>query len=175
MPTRMKKILVLSLFCFTILLSFSQSVGIGTTTPDPSAQLDVFSNDKGFLPPRIALTSIDLANPISNPATGLLVFNTATSGNAPNNVFPGYYYWNGSAWSKVNQDNSPNLNGVIIRNFNQAVVQNTVRKLTVPLGRVWKINSWTYPGQLTFGDVPFVSTGAFFFICKSKSKSNSGT
>lgn len=32
--------------------------GIGTTTPDASAKLDVYSNNKGFLPPRVTLTSV---------------------------------------------------------------------------------------------------------------------
>jgi hypothetical protein len=29
------------------------------------------------------------------------VYNTATAGTAPNNVVPGYYYWNGSAWIQI--------------------------------------------------------------------------
>jgi len=38
--------------------------------------------------------------PIPSLATGLLVYNTATAGSAPNNVIPSYYFWNGSAWIK---------------------------------------------------------------------------
>jgi hypothetical protein len=75
--------------------------GIGTTTPSPSAKLEVASSNQGFLPPRIALTSTNAASPVTSPATGLLVYNTATSGTAPNNVAPGYYYWNGSAWVAI--------------------------------------------------------------------------
>jgi len=75
--------------------------GIGTTTPSPSAKLEVASSNQGFLPPRIALTATNAASPVTSPATGLLVYNTATTGTAPNNVAPGYYYWNGSAWVAV--------------------------------------------------------------------------
>ena len=79
----------------------SAQTGIGTTTPDASAKLDVSATNKGFLPPRIALTATNAASPVTSPATGLLVYNTATTGTAPNNVAPGYYYWNGSAWVAI--------------------------------------------------------------------------
>lgn len=82
------------------------AVGIGsTTTPDASAQLDVNSSSKGFLPPRVALTATNAAGPITSPATGLLVYNTATAGTSPNNVTPGYYFNGGTpaapAWSAI--------------------------------------------------------------------------
>jgi hypothetical protein len=78
--------------------------GIGTTTPNASAKLDVVATDKGFLPPRVALTASNVFLPIvgtSANATGLLVYNTNSAGSAPNNVVPGYYYWNGSAWMQI--------------------------------------------------------------------------
>ena len=73
--------------------------GIGTTTPNASAKLDVYATNKGFLPPRISLTgTLDVAT-ITSPATGLVIYNTATAGTTPNNVIPGYYYWDGSKWN----------------------------------------------------------------------------
>ncbi|WP_315814006.1 hypothetical protein [Paraflavitalea speifideaquila] len=54
----------------------AQNVGIGTNQPDTSAALDISSNNKGLLIPRVSLIS----NPIQFPATGLMVFN-------PNNRF----------------------------------------------------------------------------------------
>ena len=78
------------------------SVGIGSNpTPDSSAVLDLNSSNKGFLPPRIALQAKNAAAPVSNPAQGLLVYNTATAGNAPNQVSPGYYYWDGVEWLRI--------------------------------------------------------------------------
>lgn len=76
------------------------NVGIGTTAPDASARLDVTSTNQGFLPPRIALTAKNVATPVATPATGLMVYNTATAGTAPNNVTPGYYYWDGTRWNR---------------------------------------------------------------------------
>ncbi|HEY6503351.1 MAG TPA: hypothetical protein VIZ28_05195 [Chitinophagaceae bacterium] len=69
----MKKITLLPLSFFILTYTFSQNVGIGTTTPNSSAQLDVQSTTKGMLPPR--MTSAQ-RNAIVTPANGLLVYDT---------------------------------------------------------------------------------------------------
>lgn len=82
----------------------SAQTGIGTTAPNASAKLEVAATDKGFLPPRVALTASNAFSPIVGTAanaTGLLVYNTASAGAAPNNVVPGYYYWNSTAWIQI--------------------------------------------------------------------------
>lgn len=96
----MKKQFILILALFFSLNAIAQT-GIGTTTPHASAKLDVTATNKGFLPPRVTLTSTTDVNTIASPATGLLIYNTATAGTAPNNVVPGYYYWNGSTWIQI--------------------------------------------------------------------------
>jgi hypothetical protein len=99
----MKKQFVLILALLFSLNVISQT-GIGTTSPNASAKLEVAATDKGFLPPRVALTASNSFTPITGTAAsaaGLLVYNTATAGTAPNNVVPGYYYWNGSAWIQI--------------------------------------------------------------------------
>jgi len=78
---------------FLVFLSGKAQTGIGTTTPSASAKLEVYATDKGFLPPRVALTATNAAGPIMNPANGLMVFNTGTAGASPYQVVPGYYYW----------------------------------------------------------------------------------
>lgn len=92
----MKKIVFIA--CLFSSIGIFAQTGIGTTSPDASARLDVSATNKGFLPPRVALTASNVAGPISSPATGLLVYNTATAGTSPNNVIPGYYFWDGSSW-----------------------------------------------------------------------------
>jgi hypothetical protein len=92
----MLKYLILLTFFLTFKI-FAQ-VGIGTTSPDASAVLEISSTNKGFLPPRVALNSTTDVLTISNPATGLLVYNTAVTGSFPTNVMKGYYYFNGSKW-----------------------------------------------------------------------------
>ena len=93
----MKKIVfILSLLACQATV-FAQ-LGVGTNSPDASAQLDVTATDKGFLAPRIALTSGTDVTTIASPATGLMVYNTATAGTAPSDVTPGYYYFDGVKW-----------------------------------------------------------------------------
>jgi hypothetical protein len=94
---------ILAFLCFTISIEkgSAQNVGISAAsgfTPDASAGLDISYTDKGLLIPRVALTATNVASPITAPAVSLLVYNTATAGTLPNNVIPGYYYWNGTAW-----------------------------------------------------------------------------
>lgn len=88
---------------FFLLISFGAwaQTGIGTTAPAASAKLEVYATNKGFLPPRIALTGAADASTIASPVAGLLIYNTVTAGTAPNNVVPGYYYWNGTAWIQL--------------------------------------------------------------------------
>ena len=85
----------------------AQKIGANPTNIAPSAVLDIESANKGVLFPRVALTAANLAGPIVSPATGLTVYNTATAGTAPNNVSPGYYYWNGSRWVKLAVETPP--------------------------------------------------------------------
>jgi len=75
--------------------------GFGTNAPAASAVVDMTASDKGVLLPRVALTSTILASPVTTPATYLVVFNTATSGTTPNDVTPGFYYWNGTGWVRL--------------------------------------------------------------------------
>lgn len=75
---------------------FSQNVGINATgtAPNASAGLDVDFTDKGVLIPRVALTSTTSFAPLAAHVAGMVIYNTATTGN----VTPGFYYNNGSAW-----------------------------------------------------------------------------
>jgi hypothetical protein len=82
--------------------------GIGTTTPHASAKLEVAATNKGFLPPRVALTGTNDISTITSPATGLVIYNISTDGTAPNNILPGYYFWNGSKWNGLVDQNSLN-------------------------------------------------------------------
>lgn len=96
--------LVLLVLMVTIptLISFGQvSISSDNSIAHSSAMLEVKSTDRGFLPPRVELSGINLSNPVTSPATGLLVYNTATAGTPPNNVIPGYYYWNGTLWTSL--------------------------------------------------------------------------
>ena len=68
-------------------LQVSAQTGIGTTSPHASAKFEVFSENKGFLPPR--MTASQRGN-IPSPAAGLMVYQTDGT--------TGLYYYNGTAW-----------------------------------------------------------------------------
>lgn len=75
---------VLSMLALFLSMSTYAQVGVGTTNPDASAILELNSNNKGFLPPRMT------AYP-SSPAIGLTIYRTDLNG---------YFTWNGTAWTQ---------------------------------------------------------------------------
>ncbi|MEO7312264.1 MAG: hypothetical protein ABIX01_17820 [Chitinophagaceae bacterium] len=72
----MKRLCLLPTFMAIWIISIAQNVGIGTTTPHASAQLEVSGTDRGFLPPRLTTAQ---RNNIINPANGLIIYNTTTA------------------------------------------------------------------------------------------------
>src|SRR5688500_6498614 len=103
-----RKIMLLLLGCIGTLSFIQAQVGIGTTTPNNSAQLDVQSTSKGLLLPR--MTAAQRAA-IPNPAQGLLVYQTDGS--------IGIYHYDGSYWRSLTTGFIPNTTG-------QAVAQNAI-------------------------------------------------
>ena len=82
---------------------FAQNIGMNGTGANahPSALVDIDaspSNNTGLLIPRIPLQAINLAAPVTSPATSLLVYNTASASTGTNAVSAGYYYWDGAKW-----------------------------------------------------------------------------
>lgn len=82
----MKAYLVITIFVFVCISTIFAQVGIGTSTPDNSAMLEVASNSKGILFPR--LTTLQ-RNAISAPASGLHVFDLTTNS---------LWFYNGAYW-----------------------------------------------------------------------------
>jgi len=88
----MKKLLVFPFLLITY-LALGQ-VGIGTTSPNSDAALDITSTSSGLLLPRLALTNTTSPSPLTTDVAGMVVYNTATAGD----VTPGFYYNNGTDW-----------------------------------------------------------------------------
>ncbi len=66
----------------------NMNVGIGTATPQVSAELEVNSTSRGFLPPRMTEAQM---NAIAGPAEGLMVYCTDCTPKA-------MYYYDGTDW-----------------------------------------------------------------------------
>jgi uncharacterized protein (TIGR02145 family) len=71
----MKKLLLCAAFIAASFTSSAQ-VGIGTTTPDASAALEIESTTQGFLPPRMSTAARNLIN---TPVAGLVIYNTTAN------------------------------------------------------------------------------------------------
>ncbi len=85
----MKKINFATLLVLAVCFASAQSVGIGTNSPLPSAQLDISSSTKGLLVPRMT-TSARLG--ILSPAKGLMVYDSTAKQ---------FYYHDGTGWQFI--------------------------------------------------------------------------
>lgn len=86
----MKKLLLFASVMFITLGAFAQgnNVGIGTTTPDNTALLDLTSTTKGLLVPRLNTNQMN-AITVGNAQNGLLIYNIDSLC---------FCYWNTTAW-----------------------------------------------------------------------------
>ncbi|GIV28032.1 MAG: hypothetical protein KatS3mg027_1846 [Bacteroidia bacterium] len=85
----------------SIITDNGTNVGVNTTTPIASAQLDVTASNKGVIFPRISLTGATDNITVPGVVNGILVYNTATVGSGQNAITPGYYYWYNNRWNKL--------------------------------------------------------------------------
>lgn len=87
----MKKIFLILSFSLLFFMTYSQ-VGIGTLTPVASAQLDVNSETKGLLPPRMTLVQ---RNAIVAPVAGLQIWCSNCGNSGETQVY------NGNQWTNM--------------------------------------------------------------------------
>lgn len=90
-------------------------LGVGTTTVDNSAIVEIQSTSKGFLIPKMTAAQVEA---ISTPAAGLLVYSTTSTGTTVNQV--GIWQYNSGSWQNT-------------------ALKNDIRK------QIWKYaNTWEY-------------------------------
>lgn len=89
-----------AMFLAFVLFPFylNAQIGINTKIPNSNAALDITSSNKGFLPPRIALTSTSQASPLNAHVEGMVVYNTSSE----NGLSPGLYINDGTKWGQIN-------------------------------------------------------------------------
>jgi microcystin-dependent protein len=98
----MKSLIYLFGICLMSLQAFTQvKIGDNHTTVNENSLLELESASKGFLLPRITLTSTTSASPLTSHVQGMMIFNTATTGSGATAVTPGIYYNNGTQWEKM--------------------------------------------------------------------------
>ncbi len=105
------KTLITTTFLLSSLPIFSQ-VGIGTTTPDTDAALEINSATSGVLLPRVLLTDTTSPLPLSADVAGMIVYNTATV----SDVTPGFYYNDGAVWIRLGAGGAPSNDWALLGN-----------------------------------------------------------
>ncbi len=119
----------------------SGSVGIGTTTPNASAKLEIKSTTKGLLIPRMTQAQ---RNAIPSPATGLLIYQTDNN--------PGFFYYNGIEWGNASYWKTNSLGTVLYYNKSNVGIGtgSPAAKLNVTGGSFVSLSS---PGYVVVGDI----------------------
>ena len=115
--------------------------------------------------PRVALTATNIAAPVVNPqggdlAASTMVYNTATAGTSPNNVFPGYYYWNGTIWTPFK---TTTINPTTINEYGASTSLNNGYGMNLGSGG-WIISAWTSGSALANQYISFQQEAEFFML-----------
>lgn len=89
-----RNLTLLALLCLVTVIHVNAQVGIGTTTPNASAALEIVSTGKGVLIPRITSAQ---RTAIATPAEGLMIYQTNTP--------VGLWMFISGAWIKLSTTN----------------------------------------------------------------------
>ncbi|MBB1141014.1 hypothetical protein H4K33_16170, partial [Myroides sp. WP-1] len=143
-------------------ISANAQVGIGTSTPNKSAELTVEAKDRGLLIPNVSLENTkDTKRITSGNVNSLLVFNTTN--NAV--IKPGYYYWYVDKWERLTADsdipaivvnnfeNILNMDGDKVTNLIKNIVRTTEGNVIYEGDKLYYINDNGDKVEINFGDI----------------------
>jgi hypothetical protein len=96
-PLKQIALIAVLLTMITGLVNAQVKIGDNPNSIDPNSILELESTDKGFLPPRVTLTSISSPSPLTAPVpAGMIVYNDGGA------LAEGHYTWNGASWMLIN-------------------------------------------------------------------------
>lgn len=142
---------ILAIFCLLIkTTSVTAQVGIGTTTPNGNAMLEVVSPNKGILIPRILKTDREA---IVTPTAGLLVYQT-------DDISGFYFYHETEGWKRVSSEPVPApVNDLGFSATLNSITTNTITQLTG-----WSVANPSYTAagfNPTTGNFTVPTTGTY--------------
>ena len=145
----MKQLVIITAIISCTGYLFGQSVGIGTSSPDSSALLELQSTDQGLLVPR--MSEANRLN-IADPATGLLVYQTDQT--------PGFYFYTGSEWTHLSAHDSDKI--VDGDNDTRVLVEKTADDDIIRFDM-----AGTEFIRMDSGRVEFINTGSSIYLGES--------
>jgi hypothetical protein len=146
----MKQFIIIIFALINSIFLHAQSVGIGTTSPNNSAALDVSSTSKGLLIPRMNTLQ---RTSIGSPVAGLMVYDTD---------FKEYYHHDGSTWKKILNNNvwSTSNTRNWVYNFSDSVGIGTSspdEKLHISSGKIYLQDNRAGQNPHVIFDIPNVA------------------
>ena len=145
-------------------ISANAQVGIGTATPNKSAELTVHAKDgnRGVLIPNVSLSDTKDKGTIKpGNVNSLLVFNINTA----KDVTPGYYYWYVDKWERLttandipaivvnNFENILNMDGDKVTNLIENIVRNTEGNVIYEGDKLYYIDNGGNKVEINFDDI----------------------
>ncbi|MGS4344882.1 beta strand repeat-containing protein [Myroides odoratus] len=143
-------------------ISANAQVGIGTPTPNKSAELTIQADRRGLLIPNVSLLDTKDSKTIEfGNVNSLLVWNTATV----KDVTPGYYYWFVDKWERLTADsdipaivvnnfeNILNMDGDKVTNLIKNIVRNTEGNVIYEGDKLYYINADGDKVEINFADI----------------------
>ncbi|MBC7829732.1 MAG: hypothetical protein H7122_18455 [Chitinophagaceae bacterium] len=96
----MRKLLTIVTLLLAVFANAQVKIGDNPNTINANSLLELESTNKGFLPPRVVLNSLNAVAPLTGTVpAGMLVYSSGGT------VADGYYFWDGSKWANVAQSN----------------------------------------------------------------------
>ncbi|MGB0871052.1 MAG: hypothetical protein ACPGSD_15785 [Flavobacteriales bacterium] len=138
-------------------------VGIGTTNPHPSSILEINSQTKGFLPPRL---TVQQRSQIQNPTEGLLIYCT----NCCDNLQGSLNFYNGEQWrtfidcgsSDIDQDGI--LNSLDLDDDNDGILDINENLIIADPGFENPINNTFTSNSYNEFNIYYGTNGAWKFV-----------
>ena len=92
----MRNLFAALIVLFTQSINAQVKIGNNPNTINSNSLLELESTNKGFLPPRVALTSLDAVAPLTGTVpAGMMVYSSGGT------VADGFYFWDGTKWGTL--------------------------------------------------------------------------
>ena len=125
----MRQVFTVVILLFVTIAHAQVKIGDNPGTINANSILELESTNKGFLPARVTLVSLDNISPLTGTVpAGMLIYNTGGA------VPAGYYFWDGSKWGSFSQANmvTKSANATLTKSETFVLANNDIT-LTLPV------------------------------------------